>query len=68
MAKLKIKTHKSTSKRLKISAKGLLKRRSAGLNHLKQKKSAGRKRSLRTSSTISGKLARNLKRALGGAK
>ena len=68
MAKQKIKTHKSTSKRIKKTATGKLKRLSAGMNHLKQKKGAARKRSLNTSKTITGKLARNLKRALGGAK
>ncbi|MBL8159958.1 50S ribosomal protein L35 [Candidatus Saccharibacteria bacterium] len=61
----KMKTHKGTAKRIKISAGGKLMRRRASGNHLLQKKSAARKRTIGRSAVITGSIAANLKRALG---
>jgi len=64
----KLKTHKGTAKRVKVTASGKLLRRRAGGAHFLQKKGASRKRNINSSAQIVGKLAINLKRALGGAK
>lgn len=64
----KLKTHKGTAKRIKVTRKGKLLRRRASGNHLLQKKSAARKRNINSSARIIGKLAVNIKRALGGKK
>lgn len=64
----KLKTHKGTAKRIKVTASGKLLRRRAGLNHLLQKKSASRKRNSNNSAQIVGKIATNMRRALGGVK
>lgn len=64
----KLKTHKGTAKRVKITASGKLMRRRAGGAHFLQKKSASRKRNINSSAQIIGKLATNLKHALGGLK
>ncbi len=64
----KLKTHRSTVKRLKISAGGKLMRRRASGHHFLQKKSASRKRFINTPAIITGSIAANLKRALGGVK
>lgn len=64
----KLKTHKGTAKRIKVTSKGKLLRRRAGGNHLLEKKGAARKRSITNGASITGKLASNIKRALGGVK
>lgn len=61
----KLKTHKGTAKRIKLSASGKLVRRHANATHFLEKKGAGRKRSLSVESSVKGKIAKNLKRALG---
>ena len=61
----KLKTHKGTAKRIKISATGKLMRRRANGTHFLAKKSTGRKRVIGTPGQVIGKMARNLKRALG---
>lgn len=61
----KMKTHKGTAKRVKLTATGKVTRRRAMGNHLLSKKSASRKRVIGSSATITGKLARNVKRAIG---
>lgn len=44
MAKLKLKTHQSTVKRVKFTKSGKLKRRKASQGHKLEKKSSGKKR------------------------
>ncbi len=43
----KLKTHKGTKKRFRLTAKGKVKHRSAGTSHLASRKSHKRKRNLR---------------------
>lgn len=61
----KMKTHKGTSKRVRSTASGKVMRRRASGNHLLSKKSASRKRVIGSSAEVTGKLAKNIKRALG---
>ena len=61
----KLKTHKGTAKRIKLTSKGKLLRERAFGTHFLQKKSASRKRVIGTNSEVRGKIAKNLKRALG---
>ena len=61
----KMKTHKGTAKRIKITSTGKLTRRRAFGNHLLAKKSKSRKRNINTSALVSGAMAKNVKRALG---
>ena len=61
----KMKTHKSTAKRIKVTSTGKLTRRRAFGAHLLAKKSNGRKRRISTTAIVTGHTARNIKRALG---
>ncbi len=61
----KLKTHKGTAKRIKLTSTGKLTRRRAFGTHLLAKKSRSRKRAIGTTATISGSVAKNVKRALG---
>ncbi|MCY1559500.1 50S ribosomal protein L35 [compost metagenome] len=61
----KMKTHKGTAKRIKITSTGKLTRRRAFGAHLLSKKSKSRKRATNTTATITGSMAKNVKRALG---
>lgn len=61
----KLKTHKGTAKRIKISAGGKLMRRRAFGHHHLAGKSESRKRVIATGATIVGGNAKNIKRALG---
>lgn len=61
----KMKTHKGTAKRIKLTSTGKLTRRRAFGAHLLAKKSKGRKRRISTTATVTGGTARNIKRALG---
>ena len=61
----KLKTHKGTAKRVKLTSKGKLLRERAFGTHFLQKKSNSRKRVISTSAGISGSIRKNLKRALG---
>lgn len=61
----KLKTHKGTAKRIKLTSTGKLTRRRAFGTHLLAKKSKSRKRAIQTSSTITGSVAKNVRRALG---
>ena len=61
----KLKTHRGTAKRIKISARGKLLRRRANGTHLLAKKTSSRKRVIATTARLKGKIANNLKRALG---
>ena len=61
----KLKTHKATAKRVKITAGGKLVRERAFGNHMLSKKSKSRKRNINTSAQVTGGMAKNVKRALG---
>jgi len=61
----KIKPHKGLQKRVKITANGKVKRKMSFAGHLMSSKSGRRRQRLRQMSLITGKLAFNLRRALG---
>lgn len=61
----KLKTHKGTAKRIKISGSGKLIRERAFGNHILAKKSQSRKRNMRTPAIVNGKIKKNIKTALG---
>jgi large subunit ribosomal protein L35 len=61
----KMKTHKGTAKRIKVTSTGKLMRRRAFGTHLLAKKSKSRKRSIGVSATVTGSIAKNVRRALG---
>lgn len=61
----KMKTHKGTAKRIKLTSSGKLTRRRAFGNHMLSKKSKSRKRNINTTATIKGSMAKNVKRVLG---
>lgn len=61
----KLKTHKGTAKRMKITRTGKVLRRKAFGNHKLEKKSKGRKRNINTPAIVKGSMAKNIKRALG---
>ena len=61
----KLKTHKGTAKRVKITGSGKIVRERAFGNHILAKKSKARKRNIKTSATVSGKIEKNIKKALG---
>jgi large subunit ribosomal protein L35 len=61
----KMKTHKGTAKRIKVTSTGKLTRRRAFGAHLLAKKSKSRKRAINTPAIVSGGQAKNIKRALG---
>lgn len=61
----KLKTHKGTAKRIKRTPTGKLTRRRAFGGHLLAKKSQSRKRAISTTASVSGSIAKNIKRALG---
>lgn len=61
----KMKTHKGTAKRVKLSSTGKVMRKRAFAGHNLSKKSASRKRNISTPAEVIGKNAKNIKRALG---
>lgn len=61
----KIKTHKGTAKRIKVTSTGKLTRRRAFGGHMLAKKSKSRKRNIKTTAFVTGSMAKNVKRALG---
>jgi large subunit ribosomal protein L35 len=61
----KLKTHKGTAKRIKITGSGKLVRERAFGNHILAKKSKSRKRNIKKSAVVTGKIAKNVKTALG---
>ena len=61
----KLKTHKGTAKRVRITKTGKVVRRHATGNHFLEKKSAARKRRFAGVEIVSGKQAKNLRRKLG---
>lgn len=60
----KQKPHKGLRKRVKITAKGKVRRRKSFAGHLMSGKPGSRRQRLRRPVLVTGKLARNLKRAL----
>lgn len=61
----KMKTHKGTAKRIKVTSTGKLTRRRAFGAHLLAKKSKSRKRAINTTAIVTGGVAKNIRRALG---
>jgi large subunit ribosomal protein L35 len=61
----KLKTHKGTAKRVKVTGSGKIVRERAFGNHILAKKSKARKRNMKTAATINGKINKNIKKALG---
>jgi len=61
----KLKTHKGTAKRVKITSTGKIVRERAFGNHILAKKSKSRKRNIKTAATVNGGIKKNIKRALG---
>ncbi len=61
----KLKTHKGTAKRVKITGTGKITRRRAFGGHMLAKKSKSRKRAINTTGEVTGKMAKNIKRSLG---
>ena len=61
----KNKTHKGIAKRVKRTAKGKLRHKSAGAGHLMSSKNGSRKRHLRKHSFLSGKVAAHIQTMLG---
>lgn len=61
----KLKTHKSTAKRIKQTPTGKLLRRRAFGGHFLARKSARRKRVIGSAAQVTGAIAKNVKRSLG---
>ncbi len=61
----KLKTHSGTKDRIKITKNGKVMHGHAGLSHLRSHKNAARKRHLVSSTTMTGKSAKNIKLKLG---
>ena len=61
----KMKTHKGTAKRIKVTGSGKLVRERAFGNHILAKKSKARKRNIKTAAGVNGKIKKNVIRALG---
>ena len=62
----KMKTHKASKKRFRVTASGKLKRVQAGKKHLNSHKTGKRKRHLRGVIVDGGKLSRKYIKAMGG--
>ena len=61
----KLKTHKGTAKRVKLTGSGKISRERAYGNHILAKKSKARKRNMKTAAFVKGKIKKNVKTALG---
>jgi large subunit ribosomal protein L35 len=61
----KMKTHKGTKKRFRLTATGKVKHRSAGTSHLAASMSAKRKRNLRGTTVVNKVEAQKIRDALG---
>src|SRR5262249_30696489 len=62
----KMKTHKASKKRFRVTASGKLKRSQAGKKHLNSPKTGKRKRHLREEIVSGNKFARKYIKAMGG--
>jgi large subunit ribosomal protein L35 len=60
----KMKTHRASAKRMKVTGSGRVKRGSAGLQHLMRGKSANRRRKLRKNDLVSAQETLRIKRLL----
>ncbi len=61
----KMKTHKGTKKRFRLTANGKVKHRSAGTSHRNVRVSAKRKRNLRGTDTLDETFVKQIVRSLG---
>lgn len=61
----KMKTHKGTKKRFRLTANGKVKHRPAGTSHRNVRVSAKRKRNLRGTDTLDETMVDQIKRSLG---
>jgi large subunit ribosomal protein L35 len=61
----KLKTHKGTAKRVRSTKSGKLLRENAATHHKLSSQTARGKRAKAADSSITGKIARNLRRAMG---
>jgi large subunit ribosomal protein L35 len=61
----KMKTHKGTKKRFRVTARGKVKHRSAGTSHLATRMSQKRKRNLRRTDTVSDVESARIRIVLG---
>ena len=61
----KMKTHKGTSKRVRVTKSGRVRRRKCGSGHLLSHKTSKRCRDLRKPTLVEGRKERTLKRLLG---
>jgi large subunit ribosomal protein L35 len=61
----KLKTHKGTKKRFRLTAKGKAKHRSAGTSHLNSRITQKRKRNLRGTTTLDETMLPTIKKSLG---
>jgi len=62
----KMKTHKASKKRFRVTASGLLKRSQAGKKHLNSPKRAKRKSKLRKPLISGDRISRKYVKAMGG--
>jgi large subunit ribosomal protein L35 len=62
----KMKTHKASKKRFRVTASGMLKRSQAGKKHLNSHKTGKRKRQLRAKLVELGKITKKYVAILGG--
>lgn len=62
----KMKTHRATAKRVKVTGTGKLVRKKANRKHILEKKSSKRKRALGKDAVVSDADTRRLNRLLGG--
>ena len=62
----KMKTHKGTKKRFRLTAKGHAKHRKAGTSHLQARMSQKRKRNLRGTGTLDECMEKSIQAALNG--
>jgi len=61
----KMKTHKGTKKRFRLTANGKVKHRAAGTSHRNVRVSAKRKRNLRGTETLDDNMVQQIARSLG---
>lgn len=61
----KLKTHKGTAKRMKVTKSGKVLRENAGTNHFQMKQTRRGKRAKAAESQVTGKIAKSVKRAMG---
>jgi large subunit ribosomal protein L35 len=61
----KLKTHKGTAKRIKLTKTGKVLRENAASHHFMTHHTASTNRAKRTDSPLTGKFAKNVKRAIG---